>query len=257
MRALATILIAVSTLSLAGGANAQQWTPVENAPDGVTAATAQWPAGITLVARCDSGQQLDLMMALVQPVPQLHVAVTFTIGDDEPSEQRWRLSENGSVVFVRQPGAFSRSLFNDVPLTILVMPDEGPRHRYELESPENTEVLTQVVQACGHPLTSPVGEDSIISNPDWLRRPNGGAFVRWYPRNAADNHIDGEALIQCRVTTNGQADDCIVLSESPEGENFGPASLAVARDFRMRPQRVDGRPVGEALVHIPIRWRMH
>lgn len=248
------LLATVAALTISGAANAQSWTPVQDAPDGMTAAAAQWPSGVNLVARCDADQRLDLMMALVQPVSQRHVAVTFTIGAEEPSEQRWRLSENGSVVFVRQPGAFSRSLINDVPLTILLTPDEGPRHRYELESPEGGEVLAHVVQTCGHPLTSPVGENSIITNPDWVRRPNGSSLARWYPQNAMMRGIDGQATIQCRITTTGRTDDCIVLSESPEGENFGAATLAIAEEFQMSPQRVDGRPVGEALVNIPINW---
>jgi TonB family protein len=252
--------LAVLALATAGTVHAQTWAPVPDTPRGMTAATAEWPSGVIIIARCDRDRRLDVMMTLVQPILQPHVAVSLTMGTEEtseaPSEQRWRLPENGSVVFVRQPGHFSRALINHEPLRLLVMPEEGPRHRYELDPPAGEDVLAEVVTACGHPTTSPIGEDAIITNPDWAARPRGGDLARWYPPEARDRSIDGEATIQCRVSTTGRAEDCITLSESPPGMGFGMATVGASREFRMRPQRVDGQPHGEALVNITINWVM-
>ena len=256
-----TPLAAALALATAGAVHAQTWTPVPDTPRGMTAATAEWPSGVFIIARCNRDRRLDVMMTLVQPILQPHVAVNLMMGDEmgeeqdeEPNEQRWRLPEDGSVLFVRQPGRFSRALINHEPLRLLVTPEEGPRHRYELDPPGGEEVLAGVVTACGHPTTSPIGEDAIITNPDWAARPRGGDMARWYPPEARDRSISGQATIQCRVSATGRTEDCITLSESPPEMGFGMASVGVSREFRMHPQRVDGQPYGEALVNIPVNW---
>ncbi|WP_292104145.1 TonB family protein [Brevundimonas sp.] len=209
-----------------------------------------------MIARCTRGRNLDVVMTLGQPVAQPHVAVDVTLGDTEPNGQRWRLSEDGAVLFARQPGRLSSSFVNGRSAVISLTPDEGPRHRYELGAPSNPAVLAQVLSDCGQSTAWPPPDGSVLTNPDWIRRPTRLDFARLYPSFAAENGIDGEALVQCRVAVNGRVEDCIILSESPEGHGFGAASAALAQEFRMTPLTVDDRPYGEALIQMPINWRM-
>jgi TonB family protein len=94
----------------------------------------------------------------------------------------------------------------------------------------------------------------VITNPDWVRKPTVDDALRYYPAHSGKN--GGRAEISCRVTVRGTLDACEVISESPQGKGFGAAALAMASIFEMRPQTVDGQPVGGGTVRIPIRFGM-
>lgn len=250
-----TLLGAILGAVTCTSAQAQTWTAVPDSSRNFTAAAAEWPSGVAMIARCAPRRGLDVMLTLVRPVMQLTVPVSVTLGDAEPLEQVWRLSDEGDLLFVRLPGHFSRAMLSGLPLEILISPDEGPRQRYILNSPENPAVLTQVVTACGHPITSPIDEASVITNPDWVRRPTAGELARYYPRSAMRDNVNGHAVVQCRLAASGRVEDCITLSETPEGYGFGAASEAIATSFWLRAAQADGRPFGEVLINVPIEWR--
>ena len=97
---------------------------------------------------------------------------------------------------------------------------------------------------------------SVITNPDWVQRPNGADLARFYPDRALEREITGSATIQCTVRENGSLTDCSVLDESPSGAGFGRATIQAATRYRMRPQTRDGAPVGGARVNVTIRWQL-
>lgn len=251
----AAILAGVILSGLAPDAVGQTWAPVPASSRSFTAATAEWPSGVAMIARCAPERGLDVMLMLARPVPQLTVPVSVSFGEGGPREQVWRLSDEGDMLFVRQPGHFSRAMIGGLPLEILLSPDEGPRQRYVLNSPDNAAVLAEVVSACGHPAIWPVPEASVITNPEWVRRPSGRDFARYYPRQAMTDGIDGDVVVQCRIAVSGRTEDCITLSESPEGYGFGAASEAIAESFWLRPPTADGEAFGEVLINLPIAWR--
>lgn len=93
-----------------------------------------------------------------------------------------------------------------------------------------------------------------LPDPDWRRRPNGGSFVRVYPRNALERNVDGAAVLDCLVVEEGRL-SCLVVHEQPTGWGFGAAALDIARDFRVD-QSVDGTPALGRRVRIPIRFNV-
>lgn len=95
----------------------------------------------------------------------------------------------------------------------------------------------------------------VITNPDWSLRPSSEQLWMAYPAKAMRENRSGEATIVCRVTPEGRLMDCRVDNESPAGEQFGAAALQLSQYFLMKPQTVDGKPVGGAEVRIPIRFR--
>lgn len=100
------------------------------------------------------------------------------------------------------------------------------------------------------------GSGPTITNPDWVRRPDGGDLLRYYPPAAARAGMSGRVLMRCVVAANGFLTRCRITEEGPLGQGFGQAALALAPSFQMRPRAVDGRPVEGASVTIPITWMM-
>jgi TonB family protein len=89
---------------------------------------------------------------------------------------------------------------------------------------------------------------------DWLRKPTAGELLSVFPREALIRGRSGEATIGCLVSTQGALFDCYVVSESPDGNSFGDAALALTPQFLMRPATLNGQPV-VSTVRIPINFR--
>ncbi|HEV2532483.1 MAG TPA: TonB family protein [Phenylobacterium sp.] len=95
-----------------------------------------------------------------------------------------------------------------------------------------------------------------ITQPDWLQKPTGESMAEHYPVAAQALELEGSATIGCEVTAEGSLVRCKVLDEAPKDLGFGQASLAMANDFRMKPQSFNGQPVGGGYVRIPIMFRL-
>jgi TonB family protein len=92
----------------------------------------------------------------------------------------------------------------------------------------------------------------VVTNPRWLKIPSADDLSHFAPATARGR--GGLARIRCVVTSRGTLDKCVVESETPEGLGFGNAALLLAPLFKMQPKMVDGAPVGDAIVVIPIRF---
>lgn len=96
---------------------------------------------------------------------------------------------------------------------------------------------------------------TIITNPQWLERPDGNDFADLYPQRALDRNRTGRVVLDCIVGANGRI-TCTVASEDPPGWGFGEASLRAARRFRMSPRLENGQPSEGGRVRIPMSWRL-
>jgi TonB family protein len=97
---------------------------------------------------------------------------------------------------------------------------------------------------------------SVITTPDWVKKPDASTFARLYPGRASVAGVQGRVVVDCEVEVDGTLGDCQVLSEDPPGWGFGDATIKAAKSFRMRPQTRDGAPQGGARTKIPINWRL-
>lgn len=94
--------------------------------------------------------------------------------------------------------------------------------------------------------------------------PNGEPLyaARWY-REPTRQELSGylstatapaAALIACRTVPDYYVEDCVLLSESPQGSQIGRAVMAAAWQFRVRPARVGGREKFGSWVRIRIDY---
>lgn len=107
------------------------------------------------------------------------------------------------------------------------------------------------------PATPPLPKPpSVIARPDWLRKPTPAQMMGAYPDRALRQNMSGTARLSCKVTVTGAVRDCVVLSETPSEYGFGNAALRVSKNFKMKPQTVDGQVVDGATVQIPLSFNL-
>ncbi|HEY3815223.1 MAG TPA: energy transducer TonB [Caulobacteraceae bacterium] len=97
---------------------------------------------------------------------------------------------------------------------------------------------------------------AILTDPQWVRQPNGNDFVTFYPPQALEAGIEGHSSMECTVRADGTLTACHIISESPAGKGFGSAELRIASRFKMRPATRDGEPVEGHKVVIPLAWKV-
>jgi protein TonB len=94
---------------------------------------------------------------------------------------------------------------------------------------------------------APLGTVSI-----WMRRPTGEDIARYYPKAAADAHLEGSATIHCTVLPRGSLTDCATTSEDPVGQGFGDAAVRLSKLFKIRPNV----PVSGGEIEFPILFTL-
>jgi protein TonB len=97
---------------------------------------------------------------------------------------------------------------------------------------------------------------SVVTSPDWLRRPTASDMERYYPERALSMEKNGEVRMTCKVKADGTLEDCKISSETPSGFNFGSSALKMAGLFKMKPETRDGEPVAGASVTVPIVFKL-
>jgi protein TonB len=96
--------------------------------------------------------------------------------------------------------------------------------------------------------TAPNGEPLYAA--EWYREPDDD-MLRAYLSTARG---PGWGLIACRTAPDYRVEDCVALSEYPEGSQINRSVLAAAWEFRVRPPRRGGQPLVGSWVRIRIDY---
>jgi TonB family protein len=93
-----------------------------------------------------------------------------------------------------------------------------------------------------------------VVQPTIAQTPTPADFQRAYPARALDDGVAGAALLDCLVSKAGALTACRIFRETPPGYGFGAAALEVAKNYVMRPRLIDGAPVDDAEVQLPVSF---
>lgn len=86
---------------------------------------------------------------------------------------------------------------------------------------------------------------------DWYREPSDAELSPYLPANRPPN---GWGEVACKTVDHFQVDNCQQLGESPPGSGFARAVRLAAWQFRVRPPRVNGKPMVGTWVRIRIDY---
>jgi protein TonB len=90
--------------------------------------------------------------------------------------------------------------------------------------------------------------------PTFLAVPTADEAAKVYPKKALRARLPGHAIMNCKISVEGDLEDCVVAEETPADEGFGGAALKLAHLFRARPRTIDGTPVAGGEIKVPIRF---
>ena len=82
-----------------------------------------------------------------------------------------------------------------------------------------------------------------------MREPSNAELRTYLPRDVGPGSW---ALIACQTIAHDHVENCAQLGESPRGSGLSKAMRLAAWQFRVRPPRVDGKPMVGAWVRIRI-----
>lgn len=88
-----------------------------------------------------------------------------------------------------------------------------------------------------------------LYNAEWVVEPSDAQLNGYLPRSVEPGSW---ALIACQTIAHNQVENCAQLGESPRGSGLSKAMRLAAWQFRVRPPRIDGKPMVGAWVRIRI-----
>ncbi len=103
------------------------------------------------------------------------------------------------------------------------------------------------------PIKPAASQAPVVVNARLLRQPTQAEMRSVHPPRALSQNIAGRATMSCTATVEGVLSDCMTQSESPPGQRFGQAAVALAPRYRVSPRTIDGQPV-ESSVTLNLSW---
>lgn len=86
-----------------------------------------------------------------------------------------------------------------------------------------------------------------LYNAEWYREPTRAEMITYMPKRGVSV---GWAMIACKTQTEFRVEDCREMGESPPGSGLARTLRQAAWQFKVRPPRIDGKPLIGAWVRI-------
>ncbi len=91
-----------------------------------------------------------------------------------------------------------------------------------------------------------------LYNAEWVVEPSNAQLRTFLPQSV---DAGSWALIACQTIAHNQVENCAQLGESPRGSGLSKAMRLAAWQFRIRPPRINGKPMVGAWVRIRIDFK--
>lgn len=223
--------------------NAQQWT-AQTAGE-TRLAYAVFPPGLAVIARCQGGQTLELLIQGLQvPSPVIEGLTKF---DDHPVQDvTWTRSEDGRYLIADRAAMVIRGLAHSRTAFVQLGTSAETGLPFSFTPPADGEPLLAILDACGQPRVSARDTAEFFDMPDeggFVREPH----FRYSPR-AIQSGMSGWASVTCLVAEGGRLTECEVEDESPRGLGYGDAALATMPSVVLSPDIPVGRLVAIKLI---------
>ena len=94
----------------------------------------------------------------------------------------------------------------------------------------------------------------VTLEPVWIAQPTQQDIDREYPGLAKQWHDNGRAVVECTAQDDGSLAACTIVSETPEGEGFGDATLRLTPLYRLATTDAKGRPIKGFRARLTVAW---
>lgn len=248
---LALLIAAAAAPSAHAQDPAEDWDLTVDVAQRLTMASLNFGSN-AVALRCKAGG-LDFLLTGVPESTELQRTVQVSVGGIADEKQYWNVHPGAPVLSASDPARLARLLRAGGDLDLRLEPtatDERPM-RFHLPTPPSAGALDRVLSACGAALAD-----------DWDLRPRASSGVIWerlvtpdYPRAALGRGVSlASVRLACVVPTNGRFRECRIVSENPDGLDFGRNALAAALRSRVTLPENDTSSV-DTVVHFTVRFR--
>ena len=119
--------------------------------------------------------------------------------------------------------------------------------------------ISKLGSAGGHGKTGDAGSSasvgvgpggSTLYNAEWFRRPSHAELAYYLPKTGIDRGSWAE--VACKTIADNHVENCQAIGESPPGSGLARAIREASWQFRIRPPRVDGKPLTGTWVKVHI-----
>ena len=114
--------------------------------------------------------------------------------------------------------------------------------------------LAAVADASPPPKNVIVHHKTVVLEPVWIAQPNRDDIDREYPPLAKRWRDNGRAVVECTAQDDGVLAGCTIISETPENEGFGDATLKLTSLYRLAPLDAKGRPIKGFRARLTVAW---
>jgi len=192
-------------------------------------------------------QRFELAPPVTAPEPPITIIEMFRLKPPEPLEPVKTLPAQAPNTVVNMTPAPPTTTD-----TIAVVQGDRPNSSLTFSTSEPAPNPTDGGTADA---PAPPRPPAVITQPNWIRQPDGDQLMRAYPARALQANVEGAATLNCLVQPTGRVTDCAVTRETPGGYGFGRAAQGLSRHFQISPRTVNGAAEGSR-VNIALRFNL-